>query len=164
MDLNSETITSNHYEVFLPFLVQSPWTADPPELDPILQSVWCITLYSHSFDAVVSSDWSPYDVAWVMWLLPSVVWRHCARCVDTKKTLLLYCWLHVCCGRCLAMGLHVTVLTLAYLLSEGNCNWNFLIQVHCWKSSVATNSSPHYHHILNVISSLLTFFDICFSS
>jgi hypothetical protein len=31
------TITSNHCEVFLPFLVQSPWTADPPELDPILQ-------------------------------------------------------------------------------------------------------------------------------
>jgi hypothetical protein len=37
LDLNTETITSNHYEVFLPFLVQSPWTADSPELDPILQ-------------------------------------------------------------------------------------------------------------------------------
>jgi hypothetical protein len=24
-DLNTETITSNHYEAFLPFLVQSPW-------------------------------------------------------------------------------------------------------------------------------------------
>jgi hypothetical protein len=24
-DLNEETSTSNHYEVFLPFLVQSPW-------------------------------------------------------------------------------------------------------------------------------------------
>jgi hypothetical protein len=24
-DLNTETSTSNHYEVFLPFLVQSPW-------------------------------------------------------------------------------------------------------------------------------------------
>jgi hypothetical protein len=31
------TIISNHYEVFLSFLVQSHWTADPPELDPILQ-------------------------------------------------------------------------------------------------------------------------------
>jgi hypothetical protein len=30
-------ITSNHYEVFLPVLVQSPWNADPPEFDPILQ-------------------------------------------------------------------------------------------------------------------------------
>jgi hypothetical protein len=29
------TIDSNHYEVFLPFLVQSPWNADPPELDAI---------------------------------------------------------------------------------------------------------------------------------
>jgi hypothetical protein len=37
-DLNTETITSNHYE-FLPFLAQSLWTADSPELDlnsPIL--------------------------------------------------------------------------------------------------------------------------------
>jgi hypothetical protein len=31
------TITSNHYEVFLPFLVQSPWTAEIPEFDPIFQ-------------------------------------------------------------------------------------------------------------------------------
>jgi hypothetical protein len=32
----TRTVTSNHYEVFLPFLVQSPWNADPPELDQIL--------------------------------------------------------------------------------------------------------------------------------
>jgi hypothetical protein len=36
-DLNTETSTSNHDEVFLPFLVQSPWIADPPEFDTILQ-------------------------------------------------------------------------------------------------------------------------------
>jgi hypothetical protein len=36
-DLNTDTITSNHYEVFLPSLIQSPWTADSPEHDPILQ-------------------------------------------------------------------------------------------------------------------------------
>jgi hypothetical protein len=30
------TITSNHNEIFLPFLIQSPWNANPPELDPIL--------------------------------------------------------------------------------------------------------------------------------
>jgi hypothetical protein len=36
-DLNTETSTSNHNKVFLPFLVQSSWTADSPELDPILQ-------------------------------------------------------------------------------------------------------------------------------
>jgi hypothetical protein len=34
---NRLTITSNHYEVFLPFLIKSPWNADPPELDPIAQ-------------------------------------------------------------------------------------------------------------------------------
>jgi hypothetical protein len=31
------TITSNHCEVFLPFRVQSPWTANSSELDQILQ-------------------------------------------------------------------------------------------------------------------------------
>jgi hypothetical protein len=36
-DLTTETGTSNHYEVFWPFLVQSAWTADSPELDSILQ-------------------------------------------------------------------------------------------------------------------------------
>jgi hypothetical protein len=36
-DLKTGTITSNHHEVFLPFLVQSPWTVDSPELDSILQ-------------------------------------------------------------------------------------------------------------------------------
>jgi hypothetical protein len=34
-DLNTETITSNHYEVFLSFLLQSPWNADPI-LDSVL--------------------------------------------------------------------------------------------------------------------------------
>jgi hypothetical protein len=37
MDLNTKTVTSNHYEGFLPFLIQSAWTADSLELDPILQ-------------------------------------------------------------------------------------------------------------------------------
>jgi hypothetical protein len=49
-DLNTGTISSNHNEVFLPFLVQSPWTADSPERDPIfqfcLQSPWFLILYS----------------------------------------------------------------------------------------------------------------------
>jgi hypothetical protein len=36
-DLNTRTNTSNHYGVFLPLLVQSSWTADSPELNPILQ-------------------------------------------------------------------------------------------------------------------------------
>jgi hypothetical protein len=31
------TFTSNHHVVFLSFLVQSPWNADPPDLDPVLQ-------------------------------------------------------------------------------------------------------------------------------
>jgi hypothetical protein len=42
-----------------------------------------------------------------------LLWRRhctCASCTDTKKTLLLYCWPCVCCGLCLAMDLHVTIL------------------------------------------------------
>jgi hypothetical protein len=37
VDLNTEIITSNYYEAFLSFLVQSFWNADSPELDQILQ-------------------------------------------------------------------------------------------------------------------------------
>jgi hypothetical protein len=37
MDLSTVTIISNNCKVFLPFLVQSPWTADSPELDPVLE-------------------------------------------------------------------------------------------------------------------------------
>jgi hypothetical protein len=47
------TITWNHYEIFLPFLVQSLRNADPPELDPILQfqfpSLCCTPLYAVVF-------------------------------------------------------------------------------------------------------------------
>jgi hypothetical protein len=56
-DLNTETITSNHYEVFLPFLVQSPWTADSPELDPILPvqshlAISGLSLYRRGMDHI----------------------------------------------------------------------------------------------------------------
>jgi hypothetical protein len=45
---NTGAIASNHYEVFLSFLLHSPWTANSPELNPILQfqSPWFLTLYS----------------------------------------------------------------------------------------------------------------------
>jgi hypothetical protein len=33
-DLNTGTTTSNHYEVFLPFLLQLPWNADSLISDP----------------------------------------------------------------------------------------------------------------------------------
>jgi hypothetical protein len=42
MDLNTGTITSNHYEVFLSFLLHSPWIANSPELNQILK--FCISL------------------------------------------------------------------------------------------------------------------------
>jgi hypothetical protein len=46
-DFNTGTITSNHYED-LSFLLQSPWAADSPERDPIVQfqCQWFLTLYS----------------------------------------------------------------------------------------------------------------------
>jgi hypothetical protein len=32
-DLNTDTITSNHYEVFSPFLIKTPWTTDSQNSD-----------------------------------------------------------------------------------------------------------------------------------
>jgi hypothetical protein len=43
-DLHTGTITWNHYEVFLSFLLQSPWTAISPILS--LQYPWFLTVYS----------------------------------------------------------------------------------------------------------------------
>jgi hypothetical protein len=43
-DLNTGTITSNPDEVFLSFLLQSPWTADSPQLDPILSLLRCVAI------------------------------------------------------------------------------------------------------------------------
>jgi hypothetical protein len=42
---------------------------------------------------------------------------------DTKKALLQYCWPHVCCGCCLAMGQYVTIripFSLFYV-KKGTC-------------------------------------------
>jgi hypothetical protein len=36
-DPNTETITSNHYKDFLPFIIQLSWAADSTELDRILR-------------------------------------------------------------------------------------------------------------------------------
>jgi hypothetical protein len=89
-------------------------------LDP--NSQLCVSLYSHSLEALVSSNWFPcIDAARTsvtentchVIATHCVVWRHftCARCRDTKKTLLLYCWpcVCVCCELCLTMSLHVTI-------------------------------------------------------
>jgi hypothetical protein len=52
-DLHTSTITSNHSEVFLWFLIQSPWTADSLNSDlrrlnlPVLSPVWS-SLATHS--------------------------------------------------------------------------------------------------------------------
>jgi hypothetical protein len=43
-ELHTGIITSNHYEVFMSFLLQSPWTADSPILSP--RSPWFLALYS----------------------------------------------------------------------------------------------------------------------
>jgi hypothetical protein len=46
-DLKTRTITSNHYEVILSFLVQSLCNADLPELEQILFPVsWFLTMHS----------------------------------------------------------------------------------------------------------------------
>jgi hypothetical protein len=52
-DLNTGTITSNHYEVFLS-LLKSPWTADSPELDPILSRLDTPRELNYQFSSVSS--------------------------------------------------------------------------------------------------------------
>jgi hypothetical protein len=53
-DLNTETITLNHYEIFLPFLIQSPWTADSLNSDlrrlssPVLSPLWSSLLAANT--------------------------------------------------------------------------------------------------------------------
>jgi hypothetical protein len=54
-DLNTETITPNHYEVFLSFTVQSPRNAYPV-LQFYLQSPWFFTLYSVHLYSTAASD------------------------------------------------------------------------------------------------------------
>jgi hypothetical protein len=51
MDLNTETSTSNHYEIFLPFLVQWPWNFRT-QLKTLLGSLSCkqFVLYSCDMD------------------------------------------------------------------------------------------------------------------
>jgi hypothetical protein len=49
MDLNTETSTSNHYEVFFPFLVQSPWNLGP-QLETIPLAARGLVVYSRGTD------------------------------------------------------------------------------------------------------------------
>lgn len=66
----------------------------------------------------------------VRWLLPSnslgmdlqkthhVTSTHCCyvTSLQTKKTLHQYCWPPVCCGRCIAMDLYITIYSLFSLM------------------------------------------------
>jgi hypothetical protein len=49
-----------HWEVFLPFLVQSPWIADPLELDPILHQVKVKVTLRLTVSQSVSLDVKPH--------------------------------------------------------------------------------------------------------
>jgi hypothetical protein len=79
-DLNIETSTSNHYEVFLPFLVQSPGaselnsTAGPivsttnfPRLSPTTTELIPIPVFSYILSArTTNRKHSPSIVAWFL--------------------------------------------------------------------------------------------------
>jgi hypothetical protein len=62
-DLNTGTIASDNYEVFLSFLLHSPWNAEPNSPIWILQSLYCIVLTgtqlisSISFHFSLSASW-----------------------------------------------------------------------------------------------------------
>jgi hypothetical protein len=54
-------MTSNHYEVFLSFLVQSPWTAQSPELDP-LRYFWTSTICDQTTLLLGLQNFAPSDL------------------------------------------------------------------------------------------------------
>jgi hypothetical protein len=64
-DVNTETITSNHYEVILPFLVQSPWNLE----------TWLNSVYYFCYCPAELFLWplctDHAQKAYVMWSLPS---------------------------------------------------------------------------------------------
>jgi hypothetical protein len=111
------------------FSNQSPWTADYPELDPILGPSPVSNLSSVS---IVSSRYKRTHViqtqhrqcvtentscdCYPLLLCDVTVHAQAARtlhsnspCMDAKKTLPQYCWQHVRCRHCLAVDLHVTI-------------------------------------------------------
>jgi hypothetical protein len=92
-ELNTWTITSNHYEVFLPFLVQSPWNLRTQL--KLISAASGLVLHSHSTDNAANTVLlQTTQKTQVMWKVSTVgVWRHCAcvSCTDTKKALLLCC-------------------------------------------------------------------------
>jgi hypothetical protein len=82
-DHHTETITSNHYEVFWSFLLQSPWTASSPILS--LQSPWFLTLYSSVL--ICTQLWT--ELRWLLYPLGMD---------QAQKTHFHYCCMCFCCG------------------------------------------------------------------
>jgi hypothetical protein len=79
------TVTSNHYEVFLPFLVQSPRTADSIQISNSLLLRLLITLlFSLNFGTQL------------LHAIFCVPYKRSAR--TTKKTQLFSCDVHICWG------------------------------------------------------------------
>jgi hypothetical protein len=60
--LDTGTITSNHYEVFLPFFIPSSWTDDSPELDPV-QSFESHLAESES-ESYITTDGQSNSLSW----------------------------------------------------------------------------------------------------
>jgi hypothetical protein len=104
----------------------------------------------------------------VTWFL-SIVWHHCActSFTDTRRTLLLYYWLRMCCGRCLAVDLEVTILFRkkcsifnAQLLAKSqfasgrSCDrpilWSFSVVFLCLRANAELVHQVHFAlHVLN---------------
>jgi hypothetical protein len=61
-DLNTETSTSSHYEVFLPFLVQSPWNLGT-QLKPLVYSIIALSLRTRSVLVLVLST---AELSWLL--------------------------------------------------------------------------------------------------
>jgi hypothetical protein len=131
-DLNTEISTSNHKEVFLLFLVQSPWVLGTQlktllDSSSLLLACSLLPLTPPAYDCLQTTFVVPYKPSartyrkHVMWSLSTVVWRQRLRgSVFTKPLprnglhnsvvlLLRACNTGCLSSRCLAMRWHIAV-------------------------------------------------------
>jgi hypothetical protein len=86
MDLNTETSPSNHYEVFLPLLVQSPWNLRT-QLKTLLHSDSCDLLLCYKPLAL-----TPQKICVMCQIESSLVcYEHWAWCGWHRKHSFIYC-------------------------------------------------------------------------
>jgi hypothetical protein len=138
MDLNTETITPNHWEVFLQFLLQSPWTADSSRTWPNSPVSWFLTLCSCTqlsqaifhvcYKLFAQTTWKTPFFYYCMFVYSYIayLWAPCccvfvaARCVywSVTQQRMSFHFCHALVGMCLpscCLAMHHNI----FIVSEG---------------------------------------------